>query len=147
MRLEYLNPKIIKSYKRELRNNYKTISNLIDSIEDFGFINPILLTPDYTVVCGEARLMAALKLNLEKIPCVIVDELTEDQVKGYRLIDNQLQELSLWNYENKNKEIEEIDMNLAMYGLPEEYHSYINIDDFFEKENINQISLFDGIEL
>lgn len=143
MELKYLNPKSLKMNKNKVRKNSKTVSVVIDSIEDFGFINPILINSDYEVICGEVRLIASLKLKLEKIPCIIVNELTEEQQKAYRIIDNQLQELSLWNYDNKKAELDKIKMNLVNYGLPEEYYEHIDIDEFFQKDKHNQICLFE----
>lgn len=146
MRLELINIEYLKPYKK-LRKYEKSIDLLIDSIKDFGFITPILITEDYNIICGNARLIAAKKCGLTKIPCIIINSLSEDKIKAYRLIDNQIQEFSLWDYKKKEEEINTIKINLFNYGLPENYLTNINIDDFFEKNNFEQNSLFDEDDL
>ena len=142
MKLEVINIEKIKPYK-QIRKWGKSINLLMDSIKDFGFINPILITEDYKVICGNTRLIAAEKCGLKEIPCIIINSLNEDQIKAYRLIDNQVGEFTLWDYKRKGEEIKTIKMNLFKYGLPEYYLTDINIDNFFEKTGFEQVSLFE----
>ena len=142
MKLEVISIKKIKPYK-QIRKWEKSISLLMDSIKDFGFINTILITEDYEVISGNIRLIAAEKCGLKEIPCIIIDSLNQDQIKAYRLIDNQVGEFTIWDYTKKKEEIKTIKMNLFKYGLPEYYLTDINIDDFFEKTGFEQVSLFE----
>lgn len=143
MEVIYKNPKELKFYDNKLRVNYKSVQLLIDSIKEFGFVNPILTDKANVIISGEARVLASISLDLEKIPCITIDKLTDEQIKAYRIIDNQINESSWWNHKNKHKEVNELKINLIKFGLPEEFHSCIDIDEFFEEKKIEQVSLFD----
>lgn len=144
MKLEYISPElVIHEGMCEMRKNKHTIRMLEESFRDFGFIVPILVTPNYELICGEARLIASLNIGLEQIPCLVIEELDEDKVEAFRIVDNQIGEQSSWNYERKNEEIEKLKMNLFRYGLPENYFEKIDIDEFFEEGDKNQVSIFD----
>lgn len=144
MRLEIVNIKNLKPYKN-IRNYNKSINYLMESIEDFGFITPVLVTPKYVTVDGWQRVIAAKKCGYDRIPCLVIDELDEDKIKAYRVICNQIGESTLWNYKEKREEIKAINMNLSKYGLPEDYANEVNIDEFFEK-TFYQASFFDEVE-
>lgn len=147
LELIYLSPKQLKTYNNKLRINYKSIQMLFDSIEQFGFINPVLISKDYVIISGEARVEVALKLELDKIPCIMLEHFNEDQAKAYRVLDNHIAENSWWNYKKKNEEVKNIKINLLKFELPEDYHSIIDIDEFFEEQKIKQESMFDMEEL
>lgn len=142
MRLEYISPSSIVRTSEEIRKNDETVRLLMESFNDFGFISPILVTPEHKLICGSGRLKASLKAGLESIPCIVVDSLDEDKIKAYRILDNQIAEQSSWNYAKKYSAVKNVKMNLFKYGLPEHYFENIDIDEFFDKGNANQISIF-----
>ncbi len=84
-------------------NNPRKIDNAIDvvatSIEKYGFKQPIVIDKDGVIIVGHVRYEAAKKLKMETVPCVIADNLTEDEVRAYRLVDNKSRELSEWNFD------------------------------------------------
>ena len=129
-------------YNNKLRIDIDTVSVLIDSIKEFGFINPLIINKNNIILSGVARLEAAKLLKLEKVPCIVIDHLTEEQEKIYRLVDNKICEFTYWNYQELNKEIKSINRNLFNYDLTAESTDDINIDDFFEDIDKKQISLF-----
>lgn len=98
-------------YEKNPRKNDQAVDKVAASIEEFGFKVPIVIDKDGVVVAGHTRLKAALKLGLEKVPCIVADDLTEDQIKAFRLADNKTAELAEWDYSLLTQELAEIDMS------------------------------------
>lgn len=84
-------------YDRNPRKNDETIPILVRSIKDFGFNVPLVVDSKNFVVCGHARLIAAKTLGLKELPCIRVSDLTQEQIKAFRLVDNKVAEASKWN--------------------------------------------------
>ena len=115
----------------------KQITMLASSIREFGFLNPILIDKDRNVIAGHGRILAAKKLGLTEVPCVYVEGLTEAQRKAYILADNRLAEVSEWDMDMVNAELEgleefEFDINLIGFELPEEMPSDDEEDGGFD---------------
>lgn len=104
-------------YKRNPRNNNAGIDALCESISRFGFNVPIVVDRDGVVICGHTRLKAAKKLKMESVPCVVADDLTDEQARAFRLVDNKVAELSTWNRELLGKELAEIGDSMTMEKL------------------------------
>lgn len=85
------------------------VTKIAASIREFGFLNPVLIDRDYNIIAGHGRVMAAKKLELEQVPCVFVEGLSEAQRKAYILADNRLGELADWDMELVNLELESLD--------------------------------------
>lgn len=98
----------ITPYEKNARKNDKAVKYVAESIRQFGFRQPIILDKDKVVICGHTRLKGAKKLGLEKVPCIIAEDLTEEQVKAYRLADNKVAEKAEWDFDLLNAEIEEL---------------------------------------
>lgn len=116
---------------------------LYESIKDYGFINPVLIDSNNYIISGNLRYIIAKELDIKELPCIIISELNEKQIKEYKILDNHICELSLWDYKEKKNYIENNKLNLIKYNLPEDYNIEINIDDFFEKEKVERLSIFD----
>ena len=84
----------IKQYEKNPRKNDSAVDAVASSISQFGFKNPSVIDKDNVIVCGHTRYKAAKKLRLDTVPCVIADDLTEEQIKAYRLADNKVSELA-----------------------------------------------------
>jgi len=100
-------------YENNPRYNENAVDAVARSIEEFGFQQPIVVDKDYVIIAGHTRHKAALKLGLETVPCVVADNLTEEQVRAYRLADNKVGELAKWDFDKLEVEmdgIENIDM-------------------------------------
>lgn len=101
------------------KHDEKQIENVAKSIKEYGFVQPIVIDKDNVIVIGHCRYEASKLLGAEEVPCVLVDSLTDEQVKALRLIDNKTNE-SPWNTPKLNQELEElfgkIDMN--EFGFP-----------------------------
>lgn len=95
-------------------NNSRThsdeqINQVASSIKEFGFTNPILIDDDNGVIAGHGRLLASKKLNLDEVPCIILNGLTEAQKKAYVIADNQIALNSGWDFDTLKLELESID--------------------------------------
>lgn len=97
--------KEIKPYKNNPRMNDEAVPFVANSIREFGFKVPIVIDKDGVIVCGHTRYKAAKKLKLKEVPCVIADDLTEEQVKAFRLADNKVSEAAEWDFELLDEEI------------------------------------------
>lgn len=115
----------IYPYENNPRFNERAVEPLAKSIVRFGFKQPIVIDKNNVIVCGHTRLKAAQKIGLKTVPCVIADDLTEKQIKAYRLADNKIAELSTWNKEFLDIELEDIanDEDMLDFGFAD-----VNID-------------------
>lgn len=100
-------------YEKNPRRNDKAVKYVANSIEKFGFKVPLVVDKDNVVICGHTRLKAAKKLGLNSVPCVIADDLTDEQIKAFRLADNKVSEQAEWDFDLLDGEINDI-LNLDM---------------------------------
>ena len=84
-------------YIRNPRNTEKAVNKVAASIQAFGFLVPIALDKDNVIVAGHVRLLAARKLGLEQVPTVTLEDLTEDEIRAFRLVDNRVSEMAVWD--------------------------------------------------
>lgn len=91
----------IKPYKKNPRNNKKAVKYVAKSIEEFGFRSPIIVDKNHVIICGHTRYSAAKKLGLTDVPVIVADDLTDEQVKAYRLADNKVSEKATWDEADK----------------------------------------------
>lgn len=121
-------------YDRNTKKHDKTqINNVAESIKQYGFVQPIVIDKDNVVVIGHCRLLAAKQLKMKEVPCVCVEDLTEEQVKAMRIVDNKSNE-SEWDFDILPDELAELDFSGFdfEFKMPyQEEESNINIDDFF----------------
>lgn len=98
-------------YERNTKKHDKTqINNVAESIKQYGFVQPIVIDKDNVVVIGHCRLLAAKQLKMKEVPCVSVDDLTEEQVKALRIVDNKSNE-SEWDLDILPDELAELDLS------------------------------------
>lgn len=108
----------IHPYENNPRFNDEAVDAVAASIKEFGFKVPIVLDSEGVIVAGHTRWKAALKLQLEEVPCVVADDLSPEQIKAFRLADNKVAELAYWNEEALAKELEEIaDIDMSAFGF------------------------------
>lgn len=117
-KLQITNVTEIIPYENNPRINDHAIDKVIESIKEFGFTNPILLDKDNVIIAGHTRYEAALKLNYSQVPCIYLSDLSEEQVKAYRLVDNKTAEFATWDFDLLTKELAEIeDIDLSDYDF------------------------------
>ena len=112
----------IKPYEKNPRNNDNAVDAVAASIREFGFKVPIIIDKDNIIVAGHTRYKAAKKLGLKTVPCIKADDLTDEQVKAFRLADNKVAEQAEWDFDLLNEELETITMDMEQFGfeMPED---------------------------
>ena len=98
------------------------VAQIVASITEFGFTNPILLQPNGEIIAGHGRLMAAKVLALEEVPTIVLDHLTPEQIRAYVIADNQLALNASWDLDLLKSELLDIqlkDFNLDILGFDE----------------------------
>lgn len=135
--MEIVNKNIeeIKMYENNPRNNEGAVEYVANSIKEFGFKVPIVLDKNNIIVAGHTRYKAAKLLNITEIPCIIADDLSDEQVKAFRLIDNKAAELASWDIDLLNLELEnikDIDMELFDFQISNILDNVV--DDEYEVE-------------
>lgn len=94
------------------------IEKLKASIQEFGFLTPCLIDRDYNIIAGHGRVLAAQELGIEKVPCVFVEGLTDEQRRAYILVDNKIGELAGWDFELLEGELGDItDIDMSSFGF------------------------------
>lgn len=106
--IQYCNPEELIPYEKNPRDNRAALDAVELSIEEYGFTNPILVNEEKVILAGHTRREAAILAGLEKVPYIVVDGLTEAQQKAYRLADNKLSELSIWDEDLLKEELEDL---------------------------------------
>lgn len=110
-------------YDHNPRQNDGAVDAVAASIKNFGFKVPLVIDRERVIVAGHTRYKAAKKLGLESVPCIVADDLTEEQIRAFRLADNKVGELAGWDFDLLNMElagIEELDMTQFGFLDPEE---------------------------
>lgn len=116
-------------YENNPRDNNDAVAPVAHSIDDFGFKVPMVVTRDGVIITGHTRYKAARKLGLKRIPCIIADDLTDEQARAYRLVDNRTGELSTWDEERLEMEMDELGViDMTAYGF-EDWRT-VTDDDF-----------------
>ena len=107
-------------YENNPRINDKAVDKVALSISAFGFKVPIIIDADDVIVAGHTRLKAAKKLGLKTVPCIRADDLTDEQIKAFRLADNKVSEFAEWDEEKLLAELEELEnIDMSLYGFDE----------------------------
>jgi hypothetical protein len=110
--------KSLHPYKNNPRNNAEAVDYVANSIRDFGFKVPLVIDSDNVIVCGHTRYLAAKKLGLKTVPCIIADDLTDEQIKAFRLADNKVAEKATWDKDLLNIELGDIiNFNMSDFGF------------------------------
>lgn len=122
----------LRPYENNPRNNDKAVDPVANSIKQFGFKVPIVATKEGEIINGHTRYKAAKSLGLETVPVIIADDLSEEQIKAFRLADNKTGELAEWNVELLYGELDELDgFDMTLFGFEDIDFS---LDDFEEDE-------------
>lgn len=121
MQIEEIKTEELKPYSRNPRKNDTAVDAVAKSIQEFGFKIPIVIDSRNEIVCGHTRWKAAKKLGMESVPCIRADDLTPQQIKAFRLVDNKTSELAEWDFDMLDIEIGDItDIDLGVFGFEDE---------------------------
>lgn len=118
LNITYRPIKELKPYKKNAKkHNKEQVEQIANSIKEFGFTQPVIIDKHDCVVAGHGRILGAKKAGLKQVPTVCLDELTEEQIKAYRLVDNKLNE-SEWDTELLKQSLDEIiEMDMEAFGF------------------------------
>ena len=118
--IKYIKTEELIPYVNNPRTNDQAVDSVAASIKEFGFKQPIVIDKDKVVVAGHTRLKASKKLGLEEVPCIIADDLTEEQIKAYRLADNKVAESADWDLQKLEIELKALeDVDMSQFGFEE----------------------------
>ena len=108
----------LTEYERNPRKNDAAVEYVANSIERFGFKVPVVIDKDGVIVAGHTRVKAARKLGMESVPCIVADDLTEEQIKAFRLADNKVGEFAEWDFDLLDDEIQDItNIDMSEFGF------------------------------
>lgn len=133
MNIKHMKIEDLIPYENNPRNNDNAVEFVANSIKEFGWKQPIVIDKNNVIIAGHTRLKAAERLGLESVPCLLADDLTHEQVRAYRLADNKTSEISEWNFESLEGELNElkdIGMDMKDFGFDPILPS-IDLDDVF----------------
>lgn len=147
--MKIINKKIsdLIPYSKNPRKNDDAVKYVMNSIKEFGFKNPIIIDKNDVIVAGHTRYKASKKLKLKEVPCVVADDLTEEQINAYRLADNKTGEKAEWDFELLNEEVNNI-LSLDMVDFGFDYifdtdekdvevkntNAELNVEDYNDNE-------------
>lgn len=129
MEIEYLPINDIIPYENNPRNNDDAVQYVANSIKEFGFKVPIIIDKNNVIVAGHTRLKASEYLGLETVPVIRADDLTDEQIKAFRLADNKVSEIATWDLGKLDIELEDISLDMSEFGFDS-----IEADDDIEIE-------------
>lgn len=117
MNIREISTSRLREYENNPRNNDLAVEKVKYSIERFGFLFPVVVDMNYTIVCGHTRVRACREMGIQTVPCIIADELTEEQINLFRLVDNKTSEYSDWDFEKLKSELSRVDLTLEKNQL------------------------------
>lgn len=97
LKIEYVPIGSIKPYEKNPRNNENAVEKVAKSLEEFGWQQPIVIDKNSVIVAGHTRYLAAKKNGYKAVPCVVADNLTDKQIRAYRIADNKTSDFSIWD--------------------------------------------------
>ena len=116
-------------YENNPRRNDDAVPLVKESIKEFGFRVPLVIDRENVIVTGHTRLRAAIELGIEELPCIVADDLTEEQIAAFRLVDNRVADMALWDNARLEEEIADITgINMALFGFNEKMVEDINFE-------------------
>lgn len=119
MKIKMVRVDDLKPYENNPRFNDDAVEYVKNSISEFGFKVPMVIDKDNVIVAGHTRYKASLELGLEEVPCIVADDLTEEQIKAFRLADNKVSEKADWNLDLLEMELEDLDLDMSGFGFDE----------------------------
>lgn len=120
-------------YENNPRHNDNAVEAVANSIKTFGFKVPIVIDKNNIIVAGHTRLKAALSLGMDKVPCIVADDLSDDQVAAFRLADNKTSELAEWDYYLLDEELKKLQgiIDMERFGFEEMEAEISEADDTY----------------
>lgn len=123
LRIVYKPISELHEYSNNPRRNDEAVKSVAQSIREFGFIIPVVIDSNDVIVAGHTRVKACYEVGITDVPCIVVDDLSEEQVRAFRLADNRTAEIAEWDYDKLAEELNDIlDIDMTRFGFnPEDY--------------------------
>lgn len=135
MEIINVNIKDLKPYENNPRKNDDAVKYVKESIQNFGFKVPIVIDKNNVIVTGHTRYKASLELGLEEVPCIIADDLTDKQIKAFRLADNKVSDFSIWDNKKLLQELEDLNFDIFTgFEQSDIFEDIKSLDELFENE-------------
>lgn len=129
-------------YENNARINDKSIDIVANSIQEFGFKNPCIIDKNNVLVAGHTRVEACKKLGITKVPCIVADDLTEEQIKAFRIADNSSAQVAEWDMDKLMAELETIDYDMEQFGLQEQLNQMqVDFDNGLDDEEFGDMGV------
>ena len=145
MKVQQMSIQEIVPYENNARFNDEAVGYVKNSIKEFGFQQPIVVDKDNVIIAGHTRYKAAREIGMKTVPAIVADDLTEEQVKAYRLADNKTGEIAEWDFDKLLVELKDLELNseldMADFGFLEQDEPQSMADKI--KENPIDSNLFD----
>lgn len=136
--IQYKKLKDIKPYEKNPRKNDDAVPYVLESIKEYGFKVPIVIDKNGVIVTGHTRYKAASQLGLTEVPCIIADDLTDKQIKAFRLADNKVSDYSLWDNKLLLEELDGLEDIFTGFDTSDIFNDLLN-----EAETVSE-ELVDG---
>lgn len=140
MELENIKLSSLKTYGKNPRNNENAVAYVVNSIKKYGFLVPIIIDKDNVIVCGHTRYKACKQLGMKEVPCIRAEQLTDEQIKAFRIEDNKTNEKAMWDIDLLRDELGDLkelgvdleDLGFMDFELDNIFGGTADIEDFFE---------------
>lgn len=139
MEIKNISIEDIIPYENNPRINDKAVDKVAESIKEYGWKQPLVIDKENVIVVGHTRYLAALSLGIKQVPCLVADDLTEKQIRAYRIADNKTSDFSIWDNVKLLDELEGLedmftgfDINDFDGTVLDERNSTMITDDDFE---------------
>lgn len=135
MKIEYIPIDDLKPYEGNARvHEERSVDAIKNSILEFGFEDPLeIWGDDNIIVAGHGRYEAAFQLGIEKLPCIRLDHLTDEERRAYTIASNSVAELSGWKFDVLEEELEALgSFDMSKYGFDDYKESEYDIDSFLQ---------------
>ena len=146
MEIVYKKIEELKPYENNPRKNDEAVQYVKNSIKEFGFKVPIVIDEGGVIIAGHTRYKASMELGLNKIPCIVANDLNEEQIKAFRLVDNKVSEKAEWDFNMLGEELAELDIDMSEFGFDsldineEDFGTDFNLKDG-DREPIQTMSI------
>jgi len=122
----------IKPYKKNPRKNEKAVPEVVKSLREFGFRQPLVVDSNMVLIVGHTRLLAAKELGLTNVPVHIASTLTPAQVRAYRIMDNRTSDHAEWEKDTLLQELDDLLVDDGKYDL--DFLGFVN-DPLFDDDD------------
>lgn len=118
MQIQHIALSDLTPYDKNPRLNDNAVPKVAESIRQFGFKVPLVIDSNNVIVAGHTRYKAAQELGLESVPCIVADDLSDAQIRAFRLADNKVAEFSEWDFTALHEELEALqDLDMSEFGF------------------------------